>query len=75
MRPVLSCAALLDQEALDCQFPIMNAKNMTAVIGTPLAQGRLAGGNFYGQEDNTPTALKVKEIEQICESHGVDIVS
>ena len=35
---------LLDQEALDVQFPIINAKDMTAVVGTPLAQGRLAGG-------------------------------
>jgi hypothetical protein len=30
--------ALLDQEALDVQFPIINAKDMTAVVGTPLAQ-------------------------------------
>jgi aryl-alcohol dehydrogenase-like predicted oxidoreductase len=36
-------------------------------------QGRLAGGNFYGQEDLTPTALKVKEIEQICTRYSVDI--
>ena len=74
IRVVLSFIALLDQEALDVQFPIINARNMTAVVGTPLAQGRLAGGNFYGQEDNTPTALKVSEIKQICESYNVDIV-
>ena len=47
---------------------------MTAVVGTPLAQGRLAGGNFYGQEDKTPTALKVQEIKKICDSYNVDIV-
>lgn len=73
-RVVLCAIALLDQEALDVQFPIINARNMSAVVGTPLAQGRLAGGNFYGQEDNTPTALKVSEIKQICESCNVDIV-
>lgn len=71
---MLSRAALLDQQALDVQFPIINAKNMTAVVGTPLAQGRLAGGNFYGQEDKTPTAVKVQEIKKICDSYNVDIV-
>ena len=71
---VLRLIALLDQQALDVQFPIINARNMSAVVGTPLAQGRLAGGNFYGQEDNTPTALKVQEIKHICESYNVDIV-
>ena len=64
---------LLDQEALDVQMPIMDANDMTAVVGTPLAQGRLARGQFYGEDDLTPTALKVQELQKVCESEGVDI--
>ena len=55
------------------QMPIMDANDMTAVVGTPLAQGRLAGGQFYGEDDLTPTALKVQELQKVCESEGVDI--
>jgi D-threo-aldose 1-dehydrogenase len=64
---------LLDQRAMDVQFPIMARENMTAVVGTPLASGRLAGGNFYGAKDESPSALKVKEIERVCERFSVDI--
>ena len=42
-------------------------------VGTPLASGRLAGGSFYGQKDESPTALTVKGIEQVCARFGVDI--
>jgi D-threo-aldose 1-dehydrogenase len=42
-------------------------------VGTPLAAGRLAGGKFYGQEDTSPTAAKVGEIERIAAKFGVDI--
>lgn len=64
---------LLDQQALDVQFPIIEERNMVAIVGTPLASGRLAGGNFYGKKDESPTMLKVGEIEAVCQRFDVDI--
>ena len=33
----------MDQQALDVQFEIMERKDMSAIIGTPLASGKLTG--------------------------------
>jgi len=33
----------MDQQALDVQFDIMDQRDMSAIIGTPLASGKLTG--------------------------------
>jgi aryl-alcohol dehydrogenase-like predicted oxidoreductase len=35
----------MDQQALDVQFEIMEQNDMSAIIGTPLASGKLTGAH------------------------------
>jgi D-threo-aldose 1-dehydrogenase len=62
---------LLDQQALDVQFPIMESRDMSAIVGTPLASGRLAGAPIADEA----VATKVEEIRGVCERYNADIIA
>jgi D-threo-aldose 1-dehydrogenase len=62
---------LLDQQALDVQFPIMEQRDMSAIIGTPLASGRLAGAPIA----DAAVAEKVSGIRALCEKFNTDIIA
>lgn len=64
---------LLDQQALDVQFPVMDARDMSAIIGTPFSSGRLAPplpGSPIAEwiaAGRSQTAQKVKRLTKLCE--------
>jgi D-threo-aldose 1-dehydrogenase len=60
---------LLDQQALDVQFPIMAERDMRAVIGTPLASGLLAGR----RTDDDAEMEKVDAMGALCRRFGTDV--
>ena len=69
---------LLDQDALDVEFPLCVKRNVSIVVGAVFASGILATGPTeeasYGY---SPAPEEVKEkvraIERICASHGVPL--
>ena len=54
---------LLDQQAIDVQFPIIESRDMRAVIGTPQSGGRLAGAGGKGSSGDE----NLDSIRRICE--------
>jgi D-threo-aldose 1-dehydrogenase len=63
---------LLDQQALDVQFPIIMARDMRAVIGTPQAAGRLAGENGFGATYNGERET-LEQIRALCKKFAVPV--
>ena len=80
--------SLMDQEALDAELPLCEAKGVSVVIGAPFASGILASGASgaatehgrglaparYGYQpaDERITA-KVRAIREVCERHQVPL--
>ena len=60
---------LLNQDSLDVQFPIMEERDMTAIVGTPLASGRLAGAPIPDEA----VAERVADISAVCGRYSVDM--
>ena len=60
---------LLNQDSLDVQFPIMEERDMTAIVGTPLASGRLAGAPIQDEA----VAERVADIAAVCGRYSVDM--
>ena len=72
---------LMDQQALDVQFPIIESRDMSAVIGTPLASGMLSGsvptadGTVYAGTDRRTEEqqAQIDAIQGVCSRFNVDI--
>ena len=69
---------LLDQEALDKEFPMCEDRGVGVVIGSVFASGILATGPIegatYGYKPATPEILeKTRRIQSVCEKHGVPL--
>lgn len=68
--------SLIDHEhALDHVFPIMQQKNVKAVMGAPLNGGFLADRDRYNYGSKIPEdmAEKRKQIKQILQNHQADL--
>jgi D-threo-aldose 1-dehydrogenase len=69
---------LLDQSALDSEFPLCQARGVSIVIGAVFASGILATGGggdaSYGYAPAPqPVQEKVKQVERVCAAHGVSL--
>ena len=69
---------LLDQGALDVEFPLCEARGVSVVIGAVFASGILAtstgGPASYGYAPAPdPVRAKVQAIQKVCEAHGVPL--
>jgi D-threo-aldose 1-dehydrogenase len=69
---------LLDQGALEEEFPLCVKRGVSIVIGSVFASGILATGAHenasYGYAAAPPEVLtKVRRIERVCEAHGVTL--
>ena len=69
---------LLDQGALDEEFPLCEARGVSVVIGAVFASGILATGPrenaSYGYSAAPPEVQeKVRRIERVCAAHGVSL--
>ncbi len=69
---------LLDQDALDGEFPKCAERDVGIVIGSVFASGILATGPkegaFYGYAPATPEVLeKTRRIEAVCGRHNVSL--
>ncbi|MFC7399308.1 aldo/keto reductase [Chelatococcus sp. GCM10030263] len=69
---------LLNQEALDAELPLCQARGASVVIGAPFASGILAigpvAGATYGyQPAPDPVLQKARAIKEIGERHGVPL--
>ena len=69
---------LLDQGALDEEFPLCEARGVSVVIGAVFASGILATGPrenaSYGYSAAPPDVQeKVRRIERVCAAHGVSL--
>ncbi len=69
---------LLDQEALDVEFPLCTEREVDIVIGSVFASGILATGPtkdaLYAYEQATPEILeKTRNIEAVCKRHEVSL--
>jgi D-threo-aldose 1-dehydrogenase len=69
---------LLDQDALDVEFPLCQSRGVSVVVGAVFASGILATGASetasYGYAP-APEAVKqkVRAIERVCAAHGVSL--
>ncbi len=71
---------LLDQGALDSEFPKCEERGVGIVIGSPFASGILASGPIdgavYGYKPASPEILeKTRRIQSACEKHGISLRS
>ena len=69
---------LLDQGALDAEFPLCEARGISVVIGAVFASGILATGGVeqasYGYAPASDTVRrKVRSIQRVCEAHEVPL--
>ncbi len=69
---------LLDQGALDEEFPLCERHGIGVVIGAPFASGILASrsgpaATYAYRPVEDATARKVARIERVCSDHGVPI--
>jgi D-threo-aldose 1-dehydrogenase len=69
---------LLDQGALDVEFPLIEARGASVVIGAVFASGILAtgpkDGASYGYDAAPePVKAKVRAIQRVCDAHGVSL--
>lgn len=68
--------SILDHsEALDKTFPLLDKRDMSAVIGAPLNGGFLAGRNRFNYSGKIPSAMQEKftAMSNIATKHGIDI--
>jgi D-threo-aldose 1-dehydrogenase len=77
---VASPYTLMDQPALDAEFPACAAKGVGLVIGQPFASGILATGPMPGARyAYAPATLEALEragrIEAVCRRHGVPLAA
>jgi D-threo-aldose 1-dehydrogenase len=71
---------LIDQGALDVEFPLCAARGVSVVIGAVFASGILATGAketaSYAYGTAPPKVIeKVRRIENVCHAHGVSLQS
>jgi D-threo-aldose 1-dehydrogenase len=71
---------LLDQGALDVEFPLIAKRGASVVIGAVFASGILAtgarDGASYGYDAAPePVKAKVRGIQRVCDAHGVSLPS
>ncbi len=71
---------LLDQDVLDVEFPLLEERGVSVVIGSVLASGILATGPGpnarYGYKiAPKPVQRRVRRIQAICARHGVSMVA
>jgi D-threo-aldose 1-dehydrogenase len=69
---------LVDQGALDVEFPLCAERNVSVVVGAVFASGILAVGSkpgaSYGYSAAPPEVLeKVRKIEAVCAAHKVSL--
>jgi D-threo-aldose 1-dehydrogenase len=69
---------LLDQGALDEEFPLLEKRGISVVVGAVFASGILTGdpevGQSYGYAAAPPEVqLKVRRIAEVCRAHAVSL--
>jgi len=69
---------LMEQEALDEELPLCEARGVSVVIGAPFASGILARGPrpgaLYGYKPAEPEIIaKAEQIAAVCARHGVPL--
>lgn len=71
---------LLDQDALDVEFPLCERRRVSIVVGSVFASGILAtgpreGASYAYAPAPRPVLDKAAAIERVCKSHGVSLQS
>jgi D-threo-aldose 1-dehydrogenase len=69
---------LIDQQALDEEFPLCEKRDIGVIIGAPFASGILAQGTVPGarygyQAAGDKVLQRVAQFERVCASHGVPL--